>query len=161
VERPPEPGDRRRAGSHGPTLERPPGERYRAPDQAGATPRRSTPLAIGLGVLAGLAGSAAIVVLGGVFSLSAGLLVVAAAIGWGIGRIVRGTASATTEARRRSVIAAALAVDSVILGQVGLWLYSLVQGGALGPLDYLSQARGPLVIAEVALAAVLAWAFAR
>jgi hypothetical protein len=112
-------------------------------------------------VLAGLAGSAAIVVLGGVFSLSAGLLVVAGAIGWGIGRIVRGTASTAISATRRSVIASAVAIDSVILGQLGLWLYSLVQGGALGPVDYLWQARGPLVIVEVALAAGLAWAVAR
>ena len=104
----------------------------------------------------GVAGSAIIVVLGGVLALSAGLVVVAGAIGWLIGGTLRGGVIGP-----RAAIAVALAVESVLVGQVGLWLFARSEGGALGLVDYLAQTWGWIVVAETAAAALTAWWTAR
>ncbi len=141
------PGERR--------LPHPPSDRYRsaapdlAPDPIRAdSPRRGGPAA---GAVAALAGAAAIAILGGVATMTAGLVVVAAATGWAVGALQSG--------RRRPAVALALA--AVALGQVGLWAFALAQGGVLGPLDLLWQVYGGLVPVEFAAAAVLAWIAAR
>ena len=157
-----EPGDRRPPESGRPTLERAPGERYRVAEASGAPARpRSTARAVGIGALVALAGAVLIVVLGGVFSLSAGLIVLAGAIGWWIGRVVAATADPSRGSTIRWIVAVALALDAVVLGQLGLWVHSLSQGGALGLIDYLVEARGLLVPAEILVAVALAWWSAR
>ncbi len=114
-----------------------------------------------IGALVAVAGAAVLVVFGGVLSLSAGLLVVAGAIGWAIGRTVAVNAGPASAPTTRSIVAVALALDSVVLGQLGLWLHSLGQGGALGLVDYLAEARGLLVPIEIGLAMATAWWMAR
>jgi hypothetical protein len=47
------------------------------------------------------------------------------------------------------------------MGQAGLWLYALTEGGVLGPIDYLAQTFGLLVPFEFFAASILAWATAR
>jgi hypothetical protein len=165
VDRPNEPGERRPAGAgERARLERAPGERYGAPaEPEAAGPAAPTPAdlprAIGLAFLVGLAGTGLLVLLGGVFSLTAGLIVVAGMTGWAVGQVVSTARSAA--ARVRSVLAASLAVDAIVLGQLGLWLYAQSEGGALGLVDYLWQTFGPLVIVEVGVAALVAWWAAR
>ena len=51
-------------------------------------------------------------------------------------------AGAHLAARRRVVIAIALSVGAVLLGQLGLWLYARVEGGVLPLLDYLAEVYG-------------------
>jgi hypothetical protein len=136
------PGERR--------LAHPPSDRYRnpltelAPDSAAAgSPGRG----LGFGLIAGLGGAAVITVLGGVMTVTAGLIVVAGATGWAVGAVLPGRA-------RTAVLLALLAVA---LGQLGLWAYALSEGGVLGPLDLLWQVYGGLVPLEFVAAAILAW----
>jgi hypothetical protein len=112
---------------------------------------------VALGALAALAGSVVMVVLGGVFALSAGLLVISGLIGWAIGQVVSGAASPASTPRFRTTVAVTLAFDAVALAQVGLWLHARTQGGALGLLDYLAQTRGLLVPIELLIAMGVAW----
>jgi hypothetical protein len=161
----PDPGERRPGPGGGGgrlPLERPPGERYVAPARAGGddgeVPSRPVPTPAVAATIA-LAGSALIVVLGGVLSLSAGLLVVTGVIGWLIGQSITATPEPLARARRLAPMA--LAVGSVVVGQVGLWLYALSQGGALGLVDYLAQTWGPLIPAQLAAAALAAWLASR
>jgi len=154
----PEPGDRRRAAPATRPLERPPGERYveaEDPRDAAAPPTASR--AILVAILLMLAGAALIVVLGGVFSLSAGLLVVAGVIGWAVGGSISMGRGMSVDAGMRRWLAIALAVASIVLGQVGLWLYAATEGGSLGLVDYLVQSRGLLVPLEALVAGCLAW----
>jgi hypothetical protein len=142
------PGERR--------LPRPPSDRYRSTIEAVppvAGPTEPAPLArsLGLGAVAGLVGAAAITMLGGALSMTAGLLVVAGATGWTVGAMLR----------RRAGAAIALALAAVALGQLGLWAYALWQGGVLGPLDLLWEVYGGLVPVEFLAAAFLAWIVAR
>jgi len=111
--------------------------------------------------MAALAGAALIVVFGGALAVSAGLLVVASAVGYAVGLATVVGAADTLAARGRPWIAAALAGLGVLLGQVGLWLFARVEGGVLSPIDYLGQTFGVLVPVEVLLAAVVAWWRAR
>ena len=157
---PPAPGERR--------LDRPPSDRYRnVPDGDGDTgaaaggSRGSMGRAVAAGFLAGLAGAIATVVLGGVLGLSAGLLVVAAATGWGVGVATRTGGGAAVEPGRRRVMAVALAITGVVLGQLGLWLYARTEGGVLPLPDYLGQTFGPLVPLQATIAAASAWLSAR
>jgi hypothetical protein len=163
----PAPADRRPTpggGDRRPALRRAPGERYAGPETAtdagtetGAAVRRpSTARAVGLGALVGLAGVVTLVVLGGVFAMTAGLIAVAGVIGWGVGTTVSANASPSTSRTVRGLIAAILAVDAVVLGQIGLWLYAAAQGGTLELVDYLAEAWGPLVLVEL----VVAWLIA-
>jgi len=112
-------------------------------------------------VLAGLVGALAIVVLGGLLALSAGLLVVATLTGWGVAVGLRAGAGSSIDASRRRSLAAAIALVAIALAQVGLWLYARTEGGALGPVDYLAETFGILVPLELVAGAVVAWWSAR
>ena len=168
-----EPGDRRRGAPATRPLERPPGERYATVDDATEAAERPGPTdaaerpgptagrALLLAIVVGLVGAALIVVLGGVFSLSAGLLVVAGGIGWAVGRAIAIGRAASADTQVPRWLAIALAVASVLIGQVGLWLYAATEGGSLGLVDYLVQSRGLLVPLEAVVAAGMAWWAAR
>jgi hypothetical protein len=89
--------------------------------------------------------------LGGPLSVTLGLVVVAAFVGWIVASLVRPLVW----------VAVALAVGSVALGLVGIWLFAGLEGGALGLVDYLGQVQGPLVVAELAAAGLVAYATIR
>jgi len=98
------------------------------------------------GTVVALVGVIAFVVLGGPLSVTAGLVAVAGVIGWLTGMVVR----------PGKLIAATLAVASVAVGLVGIWLFAGIEGGALPLLDYLAQVQGVLVPIELAVAGALA-----
>jgi hypothetical protein len=54
-----------------------------------------------------------------------------------------------------------LTLLGILLGQVGIWLFARSEGGVLGPLDYLGQAFGWLVVAQLVIGAVVAWLTSR
>ena len=154
------PGERR--------LARPPSERYGAPTPASDDPAAGTPpdragstvRGIAFGVVAALAGAVAIVILGGVLAISAGLLVVAVTTGYAVGvAVVAGLGARPDPAPRatRGWTAVGLATAGVVVGQVGLWLFARSEGGVLTLPDYLGQTFGFLVPLQVALAVVAAW----
>ena len=164
------PGERR--------LDRPPSDRYgtgaetepagpdpsepSAPAPAGGAAERPSPArGIAFGATAAVLGALSIVVLGGALAVSAGLLVVAAAIGYVVGLVTVAGAAATLSRPTRSWVAGALAGLGAVLGQVGLWFFARAEGGVLAPIDYLGQTFGPLVPLEVLLAVAVAWWRAR
>lgn len=100
-------------------------------------------------------------VLGGVMAVSAGLVVVAGATGWAVSVGLRAGAGRRLAAGRRVRLALGLTLVSVALGQLGLWLYGLTEGGVLGPFDYLAQTFGLLVPLELLAAWIVAWAISR
>lgn len=165
MESPPEPGERRPAATDPRRLERPPSERYPAREAAGdgveAPAPRSPIRGIVLASLVGMTGSAASIALFAIASISAGLLVVAALTGLFVAQALRAGGGATIAARLRRILAVATAVESVAVAQLGIWLYALSEGGALGLVDYLGQTFGPLVPLQFAIAAVVAWWSAR
>ena len=147
-----EPGERRR-------LDHPPSDRYQDAVEPGrATPVAEAPIeeaaAVPLslteralrGTAVALVGALAFVVLGGPLSVTAGLVAVAGVIGWLTGMVVR----------PGKVIAAALAIASVAIGLVGIWMFAGIEGGALPLVDYLAQVQGVLVPIELAVAGALA-----
>jgi hypothetical protein len=160
---PAQPGERR--------LARPPSDRYRESEAAlaaaaadsvdAADPDASVARGVAVATAVAIAGAAAIVVLGGVLTLTEVLVVVAGFTGGGVGIALRWGASEHLARRRRVVIALVLALGAVALGQLGLWQYGRSEGGVLGPLDYLGQVYGPLVLIEFAAAGVVAWLAAR
>ena len=154
----PSPGERR--------LARPPSDRYRASEAALAAAAERTPdprasIARGVAVAVAVAGAVAIVVFGGVLAVTETLLVIAGFTGGGVGIALRWGAAERLPRRRRVAIAFGLALGAVALGQLGLWQYGRSEGGVLGPLDYLGQVYGPLVLVEFATAGVVAWLAAR
>lgn len=161
--RPPEPGERRPASTEPGRLERPPGERYVAQQATGdeAPARRSPIRGIVLASVVGTIASAASIALFAVASISAGLLVVAALTGLFVAQALRIGAGATIPAGLRRGLAVATALESVVVAQLGIWLYARAEGGALGLIDYLAQTFGPLVPLQLAIAALVAWWNAR
>lgn len=151
------PGERRPAR----TLEHAPSDRYREaegpPDDAAPPPPVAR--AVVYAVLAAIVGGIAIAVAGGRLTMTAGLLVIAAVLGWVVAvvlTIALGTNRSIGPNARRGM-AAAIAVLGVALGQMGLWLIARDEGGVLAPIDYLADVFGLLVLAEFALAAAVAW----
>jgi hypothetical protein len=146
-ERPNEgPGERR--------LARPPSERYvapvevSAPDGAAATrPRRW------LAALLVVAGAVAITLAGGLLGITAGLLVIAGALGWGIAVVL----PRSSDVAGGRWLAPALAAFAVALGQVGLWLVARQEGGTLDLVAYVAETFGVLVPLQLAIAAAVAW----
>jgi hypothetical protein len=147
-----EPGERRPTDGPDrpdrPQLDRPPGDRYGSSRDAALTPGRfervQAPLAVAIG------GVVAFVLLGGVLAVTAGLIVVAGAIGWLTGLLVR-----------PPLRAAAIAVGIVVLGLLGVWLFGRWEGGVLDPIDYLAEVEGFVVPIELLAAGALAAAASR
>lgn len=108
-----------------------------------------------------LLGAVATVVLGGALTVSAGLLVVAAAVGWAVGTVTRIGGRGSVPPGTRAVIAVGAAAVGVALGQLGLWWFAALEGGVLTPVDYLAQTFGVLVPLQAALTLGLAWWSAR
>jgi hypothetical protein len=156
---PPVAGERR--------LDRAPSERYRsspvAPpvaDQSGA-PGATAARGVAFGAIAATAGAGLVVLLGGAMAISAGLLVTAAAIGYGVALAVLAGSGDTLSSPARSWIAAVLAGLGLLVGQLGLWLFARTEGGVLPLVDYLAETFGVLVPLELLLAAGVAWWRAR
>lgn len=130
-------------------------------DAAPRSPARGPVRGILLASVAGTIGSAASIALFAVASVSAGLLVVAGLTGLLVAEALRAGAGATIAARLRRSLAVATAIESVLIAQLGIWLFARAQGGALGLIDYLGQTFGPLVPLQIAIAALVAWWSAR
>jgi hypothetical protein len=110
-------------------------------------------------LLAAIVGGIGLAVAGGRLTITAGLVVIAAVLGWVVAIVLTiglGTNRSMGRTTRR-VTAATIAVLGVALGQLGLWLIAREEGGVLAPIDYLADVYGFLVPAEFALAAALAW----
>ena len=123
-------------------LERAPSERYASEQSPAARGRDQAIRAIGVAV----AGTAVIAFLGGPLSMTGGLLAVSVVVGIVLGSTLR----------PRTALAVGLAVGSVVLGLLGVWLFSRVEGGVLDPLAYLADVEGPLAPLELLLAAASA-----
>jgi hypothetical protein len=142
----PEPGERRR-------LDHAPSDRYatqaandRTPadlDEEAPLPDRERVLR---GIAVALAGAIVITILGGPLSITVGLVGAAGAIGYVVGAAMRPLRLA----------AIAVAVGSVVLGLVGIWLFAGIEGGVLGIVDYLGDVQGILVPIELLVAGALA-----
>lgn len=104
-----------------------------------------------------LAGAAAITIAGGLLTITAGLLVVAAVVGWAVALVVAYGAGATLPGRTRAAVSVLTALIGVGLGQVGLWLLARSEGGVLPLIDYLGETFGILVPLELAIAGLVAW----
>jgi hypothetical protein len=156
----PTPGERR--------LAHPPSDRYRAAEaraSAAATPvpdpSASLPRGLTLAIAAGLLGAGAIVYVGGVATVTTGLLAIAGLTGLAVGVALVFGAGEHLSGRRRVALAVGLSIAAVALGQLGLWQYGRAEGGVLPLIDYLAQVFGPLVLAEFVAAAVVAAVAAR
>ena len=158
---PPTPGERR--------LAHPPSDRYRAAEyhataaeaEAGTDRGASVARGVALAVVVAAIGAGAIVVLGGILTMTAGLVVVAAALGWGVALALRFGAGPQLARPRRAALAVVITLIAVVAGQLGLWQYAQVEGGVLSPLDYLWEVFGVLVPIEIAVAVGFAWVVAR
>jgi hypothetical protein len=149
-------GERRR-------LDRAPGERYgtkaSAPGEGSAGGGRrgagGRPGVIRAFLVAD-AGALAFFLLG-LLDLGAGLLAIAAFIGWVVAlALVWTDRYAIARARTRMGIAAGLGAWSIVAAILADWVYALVQGGVLGPLDYVMQRYGIVALLCVAAAAGVA-----
>ena len=153
---PAKPADRRSAdveSGDGPTnqparLDHPPSDRYGREALPPAVTRR-TRAGQALGVAA--AGAAAIVFLGGPLSMTAGLLALSVVLGLVVGALLRPA----------TAIAVSLAVGSVVVGLMGIWLFARAEGGVLDPIAYFGDVQGPLAPAQLVLAALAAVASSR
>lgn len=107
--------------------------------------------------MAGLAGAVVIALGGGLLTMTAGLLVIAAVVGWVVAVALSIDAARGPGLGPRRWTAAGIALAAVALGQVGLWLIARGEGGTLGLVDYLAEVFGPLVPAQSIIASLVAW----
>ena len=103
--------------------------------------------------VAGLAGALLVAILAGPVYLTAGLLVVAGLVGWGVGLALRG--GAETQGRHRT-IAVGVAPTAVVLGLLGAWAFSLTTGGMLDPLGFVAETMGLLAPLQLLIAGAVA-----
>ena len=77
----------------------------------------------------------AFVIAGGYLTVTAGLVILAAFLGWLTGRLVSPPARA-----------AIVALAAIAVGFLAIWLFGRLEGGVLGPIDYLLEVEGPVVV---------------
>ena len=143
----PEPGERRR-------LDHPPSDRYRpaapAGDEGVAAAADETPLPdrerVLRGIAVGIGGAILMTLLGGPLSIVVGLVGAAGAIGYVVGAVMRPLRGA----------AVLVALGSVALGLVGIWLFAGIEGGVLGIVEYFADVQGLFVPVELIVAGALA-----
>jgi hypothetical protein len=97
-------------------------------------------------------GATLLFLLAGPLGVTSGLLIVTAATGWIVGLALKARDPAA-RAGRRIGVAVALVLGAVIVAWVATWGFSRLQGGALGPLDFLVQVYGLMLLVQAAFAA--------
>ena len=98
------------------------------------------------GIAVGIGGAILMTLLGGPLSIVVGLVGAAGAIGYVVGAVMRPLRGA----------AVLVALGSVALGLVGIWLFAGIEGGVLGIVEYLADVQGLFVPVELVVAGVLA-----
>ena len=149
-------GERRR-------LDRAPGTRFIAPPTGAASPTRGvSPRGLVIAVIIAGIGAFAFFVLSQL-DLGPGLLAVAGFTGWmtAVALVDLGGGAGLQPGLGRLAAAAGLAAGAILTAILLDWAWASVQGGVLGPLDYISQRYGPAAILDVGVAAVLAGLRAR
>ncbi len=126
-----------------------------------ATPPGRTPGARTWGLVAAVltAAAGALLIFGlGLLDIGAGLIAVAAGVGWAVTLALLWGGGSTLIARRTTRVAAAgtLAAAAVVAGFLVDWGWARVEGGVLDPVAYIEQRYGPLAILVVAAAVVAA-----
>jgi hypothetical protein len=109
-------------------LDRAPGERYRAPRPPAAPPRARTGRAAAVGIVAALAAGLAMGVLSAILDLGAGMLVIQALAGWGVGLAVAWAAwrwEAHPPSGAVGAVGAGAALLAWLAGSVVDWVASL------------------------------------
>ncbi|MBA2718262.1 MAG: hypothetical protein H0U52_03315 [Chloroflexi bacterium] len=126
----------RQPGERRPQLDRAPSERYPTPV---ARQPANDPLAgilVPVGIVLG--GAIAFVVLGGILTITAGLVILAAVVGWLIGTFVS-----------PPLRAGLVGLGAVALGLLGIWLFGRIEGGVMDPAAYFLAVHGwPLVVLQ-------------
>jgi hypothetical protein len=151
-----EPGDRRPAAVR---LAVPPSQRYVRTARATEPPGDEPSEARGF-VLAALVAAfcgAILVVLGGAFDFTAGLIVVAFFLGRLTAVAMKTGAGGSISTVRRLGSSVLISLIAVLLAQLGLWAWAAAEGGVLGPVDFVAQTYGVLVLLELLLAGGAAW----
>jgi hypothetical protein len=155
----------RQDGGERQRLDRAPGERYRRdggsgtgrPPGPGPAPSglpvrtRAIVAAVALGDLAGL-----LYAVVAQLNLGPGLVAVGAFAGWLTGIALIWWGRDAVERPLRAWLAPVLGAWAVLFGLMLDWVYSQVQGGVLGPLDYAAQVHGIVAPLSLAAAALLA-----
>jgi len=154
----PAPGEQRR-------LAHPPSDRFRVESSAEVVPGPDPSASVARGAVVAITvafvGAGTLVVLGAVATITTGLIVVAGAIGFAVAVALQLGAGGHLSRGQRIVLAVALTLASVALGQLGIWRYALTEGGVLPLIDYMGEVFGPLVVVEFVVGAVVAWLAAR
>ena len=117
-----------------------------------ARPPAADPLASALVPLAiVLGGALAFVILGAILAVTAGLVILAAIVGWLVGTFVS-----------PPVRAGLVGLGAVALGLLAIWLFGRIEGGVMDPIAYfLAIHGGPLVVLEFLAGGGLAAAASR
>ena len=156
---PSDPDDPSRPAS--PRLDRAPGDRYRGGGPApgtGASPKAQDPArARTVAVLAAVAVAVVGAILFAVVSqvdLGFGLVAIAMFIGWAVALALVWNGA---QIGRRAVIGALLGGGAIVGGLLIAWGWGRLEGGALGPLEYVNERYGPLAYLEVLAAGGVAW----
>lgn len=124
-------------------------------DEVEPSPRRSWQPAIGVVV-----GGAVLIGLLALVDLSLGLVAVAAALGW-VGGGAAASAPGSASDRARLLAGVVVGDAAIVLGLLLAWVWSLTEGGVLGPVAYLGERYGPLAIVLVVVAGGVAGLVAR
>ena len=153
------PGDASRPT--GPRLDRAPGDRYRAgavpsapaPSTQPADDGRARAVAIAAALVVAIVGAILFALLSQV-DLGIGLVAVAMFIGWAVALALVWNGAAI---RRRAVVGALLGGGAIVAGLLIAWAWGRVEGGALGPLDYVNERYGLLAYLEIVAGGAVAW----
>jgi hypothetical protein len=86
--------------------------------------------------------------------LGVGLVAIAMFIGWSVALALVWNGAAI---RRRGVVGGLLGGGAIVAGLLIAWGWGRVEGGALGPFDYVNERYGPLAYLEIAAAGAVAW----
>ena len=144
-------------------LDRAPGTRYVTASPAVAAPAgRVSVRGIGITALVASVGAAVFFVLGQL-NLGPGLLAVAAFTGWitAVALVDLDGGAGLRPGPARISVAAGMAGGAILAAILLDWAWAGVQGGVLGPLDYVGDRYGPAAVLDVGVAAFFAGLHAR
>lgn len=149
-------GERRR-------LDRPPGARFVvAPAGAAVSAPSVSVRRLVIAIIAAGTGGLAFFVLSQL-DLGPGLLAVAAFTGWmtAVALVDLDGGAGLKPGARRVVVAVGLAAGAIVAAILLDWAWARVQGGVLGPLDYITQRYGLAALLDVGAAGLMAGLRAR